>query len=55
LEVIDSNSQTTKIRCWSVKDRDVIYLNRPYHAKLSYNDSWGFSTRSVYQNFKLLA
>ena len=55
LEVIDSNSQTTKIRCWSVKDRDVIYLNRPYHAKLSYSDSWGFSTRSVYQNFKLLA
>jgi DNA polymerase-3 subunit alpha len=45
VEVIDSNSVTTRIRCWSVnKDKDKIYLNRPYMIKPRYNDQWGFST-----------
>ena len=56
LDVTDSSSQMVKIRCWAVKkDRDVVHLNRPYQGTLDYNDAWGFSTRSVYHNFKMLA
>ena len=56
LEVTDSSSQMVKIRCWAVKKgRDVVHLNRPYQGTLDYNDTWGFSTRSVYHSFKMLA
>jgi DNA polymerase III alpha subunit len=46
IDVIDSNSVTTKIRCWGVDpDRDIIYLNKPYVLKQpKYNETWGFST-----------
>ena len=54
LNVIDTTSEITKIRCWGVRDSDQIQLNRPYMAKLDYNDTWGFSTRSMHHNFKLL-
>jgi len=37
-----------------VKEKDSIQLNRPYMAKLDYNEQWGFSTRSMYYNFRLL-
>ena len=55
LEVIDDNNVITTIRCWGVnllKDR--IQLNRPYIAKIDYNDQWGFSTRSMYHNFRVV-
>ena len=55
LEVIDSTNALTKIRCWGVKpEKDRILLNRPYLAKLDYNSQWGFSTRSIRYNFRLL-
>ena len=55
LEVIDSTNALTKIRCWGVKpEKDRILLNRPYLAKLDYNSQWGFSTRSISYNFRLL-
>ena len=54
LNVIDTTSEITKIRCWGVRDSDQIQLNRPYMAKLDYNETWGFSTRSMHHNFKLL-
>ena len=54
LNVIDTTSEITKIRCWGVRDSDQIQLNRPYMAKLDYNETWGFSTRSMHYNFKLL-
>jgi len=46
IDVIDSNSVSTKIRCWGIDpDRDVIYLNKPYVLKQpKYNETWGFST-----------
>ena len=51
----DITGTITKIKCWGVnQDRDRIVLNRPYMAKLDYDEQWGFSTRGVY-NFKLLA
>ena len=55
VEVIDSNNEVTRIRCWGVKpDRDRIQLNRPYMAKLDYDENWGFSTFAMWRTFKLL-
>lgn len=55
VEVIDSNNELTRIRCWGIKPhRDVIHLNRPYMARLKYDENWGFSTYAVGKTFKLL-
>ena len=55
VEVIDSNNQSTKIRCWGIKpEKDRIYLNRPYMARLKYDEQWGFSTYAVGRSFRLL-
>ncbi len=55
VETIDSNNQLTKIRCWGVRpEKDRIYLNRPYMAKLKYDEQWGFSTYAIGKSFKLL-
>jgi len=54
VRVIDTTSAITSIKCWGVKEKDTIHLNRPYMGKLDYNDQWGFSTRSMYYNFRLL-
>ena len=55
VEVIDSNNELTRIRCWGIKPhKDVIHLNRPYMARLKYDENWGFSTYAVGKTFKLL-
>jgi DNA polymerase-3 subunit alpha len=56
VEVIDSSNKTTKIKCWGVRPErgDNVQINRPYMAKLDYDPKWGFSTRSIHHNFKLL-
>ena len=55
VEVIDSNNELTRIRCWGIKpEKDRIHLNRPYMAKLKYDENWGFSTYAVGRTFKLL-
>ena len=54
-EVIDSNNELTRIRCWGIKpEKDRIHLNRPYMARLKYDENWGFSTYAVGKTFKLL-
>ena len=56
VEVIDSNNNLTKIRCWGVKpEKDKINLNRPYMARLKYDENWGFSTYAIGRTFRLLA
>jgi DNA polymerase-3 subunit alpha len=56
LKVVDSNSEVTTIKCWGVRPgKDRIYLNRPYMARLNYDPQWGFSTRRLSSEFKLLA
>ena len=55
VNVTDSNSEMTSIKCWGVKENDTIHLNRPYAAKLDHSAQWGFSTRSIKYRFKLLA
>ena len=55
LEVIDDTNTTTRVRCWGVQSHDRIHINKPYMAKLEYNEKWGFSTRSIRRNFRILA
>ena len=55
LEVIDSNNELTRIRCWGVRpEKDAVHVNRPYMSRLEYDPDWGFSTRSIRHNFRLL-
>jgi len=55
ITAIDGNSALTKIRCWGIiPERDRVFVNRPYMARLDYNEQWGFSTRSVKHNLRLL-
>ena len=54
IDTLDDNNVMTKIRCWGIKAADRVSLNRPYLAKLSYNEKWGFSTWSIANNFRLL-
>ncbi|MAH44427.1 hypothetical protein CMI37_01270 [Candidatus Pacearchaeota archaeon] len=55
VEVVDSNNESTRIRCWAVKpEKDRIHLNRPYMARLNYDENWGFSTYAIGKTFKLL-
>ena len=55
VEVIDSNNELTRIRCWGIKPhKDKIHINRPYMAKLKYDENWGFSTYAVGKTFRLL-
>ena len=51
----DSTGKTTKIMCWGIKPgKDKVLINKPYMAKLDYDEQWGFSTRSIKHNFRLL-
>ena len=55
LDVVDSNNVITQIRCWGVNpEKDHVQTNRVYIAKLDYNEQWGFSTRSLYHNFRVI-
>ena len=54
VKVTDETSANTTIKCWGIRDHDKIHINRPYAAKLDYSEDWGFSTRSIRHNFKLL-
>ena len=55
LSVIDTTSTLTKIKCWGYNEAtDVVYLNRPYMAKVEYSDTWGFSLKNISKNMRLL-
>ena len=58
IELTDSNSIMTKIRCWGVDPTkgDKIVKNVPYLIKPDHNGEWGFSTRGkLSDRWKLLA
>ena len=56
VKVIDSTSSVASIKCWGVKKGvDNLFINRPYMAKLDYSEQWGFSTRSLRHNFRILS
>ena len=55
IRAIDNTSKTSVIKVWGVDPRlDIVYTNRPYMAKLSYSEQWGFSTRSMRYGWKLI-
>ena len=54
LRATDSSSKLSSIKCWGIKEGQKLTLNKPYMAKLDYNSKWGFSTRSIKYNFKLV-
>jgi len=55
VKVIDETSTLNGIKCWGVNSKkDKIHINQPYVARLDYSEEWGFSTRSIRYNFKLL-
>ena len=55
IKTIDKNSVMTDIRCWGVRPgKDKIFINRPYMAKLKFEEQWGFSTKGGLGNWKLL-
>jgi len=56
IEVIDDTSNSTSIKCWGVRPgKDTVHINRPYMARLDHDPQWGFSTRSIRHNFRLLS
>jgi DNA polymerase III alpha subunit len=55
VEAIDETNTVTKIKCWKYDPKkDVIHIHRPYVARLDYQEDWGYSTRSINKNFKLI-
>jgi DNA polymerase III subunit alpha len=55
VEVTDTNNQSTRIRCWGIKPhRDTVHINRPYMARLKYDEQWGFSAYAIGKTFRLL-
>tara|TARA_R100000664_G_scaffold25788_1_gene35814 strand:+ start:546 stop:3938 length:3393 start_codon:yes stop_codon:yes gene_type:complete len=54
INAIDDTCQITNIKCWNVRQDELVHLNRPYVSKLDYDPQWGFSTRSIKWNFKLV-
>ncbi|QDP63389.1 MAG: putative DNA polymerase III subunit alpha [Prokaryotic dsDNA virus sp.] len=54
LDVVDSNNAMVSIKCWNPRSSDTIFVNQPYMARLDHSDQWGFSTRSIKHNFRLL-
>jgi len=55
LKVIDTTCKLTTLKCWGYDPKkDVVYHNRPYMARLDYDDKWGYSMRNVAKGLRLL-
>lgn len=54
IDVVDSNNRMVSIKCWNPSDKDTVFVNQPYMAKLDHSEQWGFSTRSIRKCFRLL-
>jgi DNA polymerase-3 subunit alpha len=50
----DSTNMLTEIKCWGIRQTDVIHMNRPYLAQIVV-DSFGNSIKSFKDGIKLLA
>jgi len=55
VNAIDDTNTETQIRCWGVKDGDVIMLHKPYMGRPDHSITWGFSVRSMKHQLKMLA
>jgi hypothetical protein len=54
INVTDSTNSLTTIKCWSIRENDVVHLNRPYVGKI-FKDSYGFSIKVLKDQIRLLA
>ena len=55
VKTIDSNSAMVDVKCWGINpQKDKVFLNRPYMAKLKYEEQWGFSSKSGLRSWRLL-
>jgi len=55
VKTIDDTNNQFAIKCWGVNPvYDKVVVNRPYLAKLDYNETWGFSTRSISRNWRMI-
>ncbi len=54
LNTIDSTNTEVKVKCWGIKEKDVVFTNRPYMVKPNHDD-WGFSINNVAKQLRLLA
>ena len=55
VKTIDDTNSQFAIKCWGVNPVfDKVVVNRPYLAKLDYNETWGFSTRSISRNWRMI-
>ena len=54
VEVTDENNVLTTIKCWGIKGTESLQKDKPYMATLQHDEQWGFSTRSIRHNFRLL-
>jgi len=55
VKTIDDTNNQFAIKCWGVNPAlDRVAINRPYLAKLDYNETWGFSSRSISKNWRMI-
>ena len=54
LNTIDSTNTEVKVKCWGIKEKDIVFTNRPYMVKPNHDD-WGFSINNVAKQLRLLA
>jgi DNA polymerase-3 subunit alpha len=54
LTVTDNTNSLTTIKCWSIRENDIIHLNRPYMGQIN-KDGYGFSIKSLKDQTRLLA
>ena len=56
LDKLNKKNKSLRVFFISVDpERDIVHINRPYMARLNYNQQWGFSTYSMRKMFRLLA
>lgn len=53
LEVIDGTNTTSEVKCWGIRESDVMHINRLYMAQVS-KDSYGYSIRNFKDHVRLL-
>jgi len=54
IEAIDGTNTTSEIKCWGIRESDVVHMNRLYMAQVS-KDSYGYSIRNFKDHIRLLA
>ena len=54
VNTIDDTNTEVQIKCWGVKEGDVIMLHKPYMGRPDFDETWGFSVRSMKHQLKLL-